>query len=152
MGVRKKYTDEDVLQVAKKYEYLKDFRREQPTLFNISFNRGIDISFLKKTKRRKKKFTDDEIMKVAKKYEYLNDFRTKNKNFYLLAYTRKLDISFLKNAPSRKLNKDGYRNIGAIVKQEIHSDMFQIAKKKGITLSEAVTEALGKYIVDNDTK
>ncbi|WP_044206836.1 hypothetical protein [Flammeovirga sp. OC4] len=48
---KKKYTDEQILEEARKYEYLNDFRKANSNMVNLAYFRKIDLSFLKKAEK-----------------------------------------------------------------------------------------------------
>ncbi|NME72536.1 hypothetical protein [Flammeovirga aprica] len=48
---KKKYTDEQILEEARKYKYLNDFRKANSNMVNLAYSRKIDLSFLKKAEK-----------------------------------------------------------------------------------------------------
>lgn len=89
-GVRKKqtkWTYEMCYEIAKKYEYLKDFSANEPRALDAARNNSWIESFdwLKKTCR---KLTDEEILNEVRKYKSITELRKKDESLFMMANRR----------------------------------------------------------------
>lgn len=71
----RKTSSEYILAVARKYEFLKDFVKNESSLYGIAIKRNIDLGFLKR--ERHSNYTYKEVMDIAKSCKYASEFERK---------------------------------------------------------------------------
>jgi hypothetical protein len=89
----KKWTFDEIAQLAKKYPTRTQFNRVERTPYAYAFKRGwIDILFPEKFTQ---KYTDEEIINNSQSYKSRGDLQKNNINLYQRAYNRNLlDVIF----------------------------------------------------------
>jgi hypothetical protein len=86
-----KFSDNEIIEVAKKYDNLKDFREKHPTLYNHYKLRKLDkIYKFKIVNKKSKKYSEEYIIKMGEKYDYASDFMKYDKNLYCVAQSQGL--------------------------------------------------------------
>jgi hypothetical protein len=83
-------SDQELIDLGKKYENKKDFIGAHKKEYNLAASRGIldkVVGHMKNT-YRKSNLTDEDIVNIAKQYKYRSDFIEGNANAYLEAQKR----------------------------------------------------------------
>lgn len=91
MPNRIKYTDEQLIELAKSFEYRRDFYTENPSAYAAVKRRGLDevaLSHMKRAPSRARKYTDDDIISLAKQFKTSALFTRKHENLRTLARRR----------------------------------------------------------------
>lgn len=79
------YTHELCFETAAKYEYMRDFRRENPGMYDAVLRNGWKKELDNVLQKRKPKYSFEEVKQVALKYETMVDFfNSKEDNKYYL--------------------------------------------------------------------
>jgi hypothetical protein len=88
-----KWDKETVLNLAKNYETVSDFRKENGYAYSLATKKGwlSDLyKILKRSRKEVRKYSDKEILDIASKYPTINQFKVNNNNVYQQAYNRGL--------------------------------------------------------------
>lgn len=86
-----KYPDDYGIEIAKKYNTIKEFRQKDINAYQLLRKRGLlDIacSHMIRCKAKQIFRTDEELMQIAKLYKSRSEFIDKNKNAYSIAQQR----------------------------------------------------------------
>lgn len=149
---QKKPTNQELIDLGKKYEYKKDFINHHRKEYNLAASRGILDTVIghMKNSYRKSSLTDEDILNIALNYKYRSDFIKGNGNAYLEASKRNiLDLvtSHMIDHPN-KSNVRKYSNseLETIAKKYKHKSDF--AKND----RNAYTAATSYGILDDITK
>lgn len=89
----KKWDLNKVLDLAKNYDTITDFRKENNYAYALASRKGWlpDLyKILKRTQTEYRVYSDEEILKIAKNYPTINQFKVNNNNIYQQAYNRGL--------------------------------------------------------------
>lgn len=93
----KKYTDTFLLNEAKKFKTIKEFKNYNVTLYNLITKRKLNNEAFKHIdKVNTNKYTNEFIISEAKKFNCLKEFRTNKINLYNIAKRRNINLDFLK--------------------------------------------------------
>jgi hypothetical protein len=79
------WSKEKVQSIANQYEYLDQFRKEEPKAFRAARKRGWFDEVTKNLKRKNKQWSKEEVLNLASKYELMSDFKKDNLNAYQAA-------------------------------------------------------------------
>ena len=83
-------SDQELIDLGKKYEYKKDFLGDHKKEYSLAASRGIldkVVGHMKNT-YKKSNLTDEDIVNIAKQYKYRSDFIKGNSNAYVEAQKR----------------------------------------------------------------
>ena len=87
---RRKLSDNDIIEIAKKYSIKYEFKLKDPSAFSIACKRNILDKACIHMKVIYRKLSDLDIMEVAKKYSTRSEFYLKDKSAYDTAYKRNI--------------------------------------------------------------
>ena len=93
MSTRKQrppYTEEELAEVASRYDSMKEFRANERRVYDVILKRGLLDKLCGHMKREKKYWTDEELADVALKYDKIKDLRKSEPSVYTLIKTRGL--------------------------------------------------------------
>jgi hypothetical protein len=81
-------SDEIITDIAKKYKFKSDFRKNEPKAFKSAAYRGLLKNLSNLENKSSKVYTDEDLAEIAKKYQHKVDFYDNDKNAYKLAHHR----------------------------------------------------------------
>jgi len=78
-----KQSIEELEAVANRYDYLPEFRKKEPRIYDAIQRRGLIDSLCKHMRRgRPLSLTNEELKEIASHYDYMPEFRSKEKHAY----------------------------------------------------------------------
>jgi len=93
--LNKHLTNDELRNIAKKYETKVEWRKNDLTTYNQAYRRDKknpgfweDIASGMETRQQKKYLTDNELRNIAKKYRTKSEWNTNDRNSYVQAYNR----------------------------------------------------------------
>jgi hypothetical protein len=87
----KKYTKDFLIEKAKEYDYVEDFKKDYPKLYSAIYNRKLfTLTCGHMGRKRRIRFTDEELFNIAKKYKSRVEFIINDKSAYSGLQNRKL--------------------------------------------------------------
>jgi predicted GIY-YIG superfamily endonuclease len=143
-----KWTKEKVLDLAKKYDRMKDFRKENGYVYNLAYKNGwIDDIYQIIPRERKKieSFSEEQIIQIAKKYPTINQFAVNHPNVYQQAYNKGL-INKLKQLIQPAYKKWDYESVS--LEAEKYNNRKEFQKGSGGAYGWAVRHG----VLDDITK
>lgn len=157
LGKPRKWSDESLRQVAKKYNTIDDFRRGDYNALNTARKKGKD--FYKDITSHmvpKLKWTDDELRKELLKYDSLFDLRLNNINLYQAA--RKKGPEFFADVTSHldkgwtddKIRREVLNYDSLLELRQKNNKLYQAIYRKGTDYLKDVTSHLVKSSKWND--
>jgi hypothetical protein len=75
----KKYSDDEIIELVKKYKYKGDIAREDPSLYALALRRGILNTIIPDYKV---KYSDEELIKMGRQYNTRSELQKENPNLY----------------------------------------------------------------------
>jgi hypothetical protein len=102
---RNYYTDDDIRNIALKYDTLGDFRRDYPSVVSQAMTRGIYNDITKNMERKTAIYTNDDLINIAVKAGSFSNFRKNYPKPYQVAIKkRKLKPEILAAIEKSKLS------------------------------------------------
>lgn len=95
----KKWTDDELAEIAKKYKNHRDFRTNDARAYDVATKKGILSTICSHMKYLQKRWTNAQLEKEARKYKTRRDFRKNSTSAYKLSELRNLlsKFDFLEN-------------------------------------------------------
>ena len=104
---RNYYTDDDIRNIALKYDNLGDFRRDYPSVVSQAMTRGIYNDITKNMERKTAIYTNDDLINIAVKAGSFGNFRKNYPKPYQVAIKkRKLKPEILNAIEKSKLSNN----------------------------------------------
>ena len=104
---RNYYTDDDIRNIALKYDTLGDFRRDYPSVVSQAMTRGIYNDITKNMERKTAIYTNDDLINIAVKAGSFSNFRKNYPKPYQVAIKkRKLKPEILAAIEKSKLSNN----------------------------------------------
>jgi len=138
LGGSFKLSDEVITDIAKKYKFKSDFRKNEPKAFKAAAHRGLLKNLSNLENKPLQVYSDEDLEEIAKKYQHKGDFYKNDKNAYQLAHHRGiLDSITTHMVPKTKYTFDELKKIASKYTtkkdfREKDNPAFQAAKGRGI--------------------
>lgn len=87
---RKPYTDEELFEIANRYNSISDFKKEESGAYNAIRHRGLLDKFCAHMDRKIQYLSDEELAAIVKRYDSMNEFRNKEPGAYGRILKRRL--------------------------------------------------------------
>lgn len=142
---RRKWTDEEIFKVAKKFDNVSDFKKFAHSAYVSAQKYGIFDEVTKDMKRFRETFTDDEIRNVASKYKRKDLFKKNEPKIVQAARARGIYDDLVKNMEKSPHDTSDYipptkDEVLSIAKQfnsmksfrEQHPDLYGFAYKNDL--------------------
>ena len=138
-GGERKQSDDDLMNIAKNYNTVRDFREQDPKAYSLAAGRKILSNITKHMSREQASYTDDELRKIAKQYDTKDEFRKKNKSAYQSAWRKGVLDDISKHMkPLRNVYTDQeildigvkYKGMGEF--KRLEPAVYQTAQKRGL--------------------
>ena len=139
-GGKLKYTDIDLMDIAKQYNSADEFYKGNKSAHTIASERGILKNITSHMSRKRVDYTEDNIRTIAKKYNNRTDFADNDPNAYAAARRRGIlddvckhmtDIKYKKRTDQEILDIGvKYKDMGEFKRSE--PAVYQTAQKRGL--------------------
>jgi hypothetical protein len=139
-GGKLKYTDTDLMNIAKQYSSVSEFVEKNKPAYNAASDRGILKNIIPHMSRKRVDYTEDNIRTIAKKYNNRTEFADNNPNAYAAARRRGIlddvckhmtDIKYKKRTDQEILDiATKYKDVGEFRRSE--PAIYQTAQRKGL--------------------